>query len=86
MTPEGYRVSVFRLRSADLSAADIDLRCNAIKVLSSYDTRFLEENYWAGDITVVDFGNFVLKHVQALAVVPLLKKYMHCANVSSFLR
>lgn len=84
MTPEGYRVSVFRLQSPDLSAADIDLRLNAIKVLSSYDTRFQEENYWAGDVIIVDFENFSLKHLQAVTVLPLLRKYMHCANVSIF--
>lgn len=82
MTPEGYRVSVFCMQSADVSSSDFNLRLNAIKVLSSFDVRLLEETYWAGDIIVLNCKHFGLKHLQSVATLPLLKKYIHCANVS----
>jgi len=82
MTPEGYRVSIFSLSSPDISYEDIDLRYNAVKVLCSYDVRFLEQPYSAGDIIIVDGKNYTLKQLPAFVVVSLLKKYIHCVTDS----
>uniref|UniRef100_A0A1B6KNR0 CRAL-TRIO domain-containing protein n=1 Tax=Graphocephala atropunctata TaxID=36148 RepID=A0A1B6KNR0_9HEMI len=82
MTPEGYRVSIYRMKSADISVADFNLTTNAIKVLSSFDVRFHEDNYWAGDVIIIDCKHFTFRHLQSVTSLPLLKKYVHCGNES----
>lgn len=82
MTPEGYRVSIYRIVSPDVSSSDFTLRMNATHFVNTYDVRFQEEQYWAGDILVIDFANFALKHIQSLMSIPILKKYVHCSQVS----
>ncbi|XP_054278213.1 alpha-tocopherol transfer protein-like [Macrosteles quadrilineatus] len=80
MTTEGYRVTIYSLVSPDTPAKDIDLCLNASKVLCSYDVRFLEDPFWAGDVIVIDSKNYTLTQLPALMVLPVLKKYIHCVT------
>uniref|UniRef100_A0A1B6IBB7 CRAL-TRIO domain-containing protein n=1 Tax=Homalodisca liturata TaxID=320908 RepID=A0A1B6IBB7_9HEMI len=81
MTPEGYRVSIYRMNPIPDDGNDFNLTTNAIKVLSSYDVRFHEDNYWAGDIIIIDCRHFTFRQLQAVTL-PVLKKYVHCGNES----